>query len=226
VDIRINLNTKEQPKQFYRVPHDIERVNYNDGRLEYTGRRGGPVRTTVIEKGVAQPEVYRIDPDIHVILDCECQWLWRTQNPKLSDRKWSTLLGNGLAWTNNTGFPGHYNCITGEDIGTPFPRFDQQRVCGGAILTGYEQNGLLYIDSIRNTQVPTTEDVLSKPWLWYWGTSINPRGEINIITRTGIDEKQYGVVIPNITSTQATLPLDQLHKLPLEIGLPSPTWTP
>ncbi len=216
------LQEESIERQFYRVPHDVERYNYNTGDLRYrTDGSRGPVRQVVIDRNKAEPEVYRLNPDIHVILDCTRQWLWRNLNSKLSDKKWSTLLGNGLAWTNGTGFPSHYNCVTGEEPDKAFPRFDQMRVCGGAILTGYEKDGLLYIESMSNIGSPlSTGEVLDRFWLWYWGTSVSPDGSIQKIPRLGIDGFYYPVIIPIFTSVQATLPLNELHKLP--IGEPIP----
>lgn len=223
---KIQTPVVEIQKQFYRIPWDTERVNYNGDpqRLEYTGGNYGPVRQVVLSTGDPMPAVYRLDPDYHVVLDCACQKLWRELNPNLSNKKWSTLLGNGLAWTNNTGFPGKRNCITGEELSKPFPRFDQMRICAGAIVTGVEKSGFLTIESIRPEKIPPTSEVLAKPWLWYWGTSINPKGGRNIIPRQGIDGKFYGVKVPIITSFLAILPLSQLHKLPLGFIPPSPTW--
>lgn len=221
--------TYPQDIQYYRVPHDIERKNWNTKDFLYMGDgyRDGPVRQPVINADDSLPEVYRLDPDIHVILDCAWQRLWRDLNPMLSDRRWSSLLGNALAWTNNTGFPGKRNCITGEDSDEQFPRFDQQRTCGGAIHTGIERSGMLLIDSMLvDNRVPTVEEVLDNPSFWYWGTSINPHGKINLIPRLGIDGNYYPVRVPNVTKTQVFLPLNELHKLPLGSEIPSPTWLP
>jgi hypothetical protein len=225
--IRINIDKKEQPKQFYRVPHDIERFDWNSKDFRYGGDGyvEGPVRNPATVE--PQPEVYRYDPDHHVVLDCGWQLLWRNLNPKLSALKWSKLLGNGLAWCNGSGFPGHHNCILHEEVTQDYPRFDQARTCGGAILTGEERDGLLYIETLKISQsIPSVEEVMSKPWLWYWGTSINPEGNIRIITREGMNGSLYGVIIPNLTEKQVTLPLNELDKLPLGQELPSPTWLP
>lgn len=223
--------------QYYRVPHDIERVNWNAGDLRYRGNvpeyrdnpHGGPVRAVVTNAGDPMPEVYRLDPDHHTILDCYWQWIWRDMNVNISDKKWSTLLGNGLALTNNTGFPGHYNCVTGEekpDVIKPsvFPRFDTPRVMGGAILTGIEMGGLLYITSLLvNDHSTTLDQIVAVPWLWYWWTSVNPEGEVNYITREGADGEMYSVRVPLVTTQQVTLPLSHLHKLPIGSVLPPAT---
>src|SRR3990167_7691535 len=79
-------------RKFWRVKHDPERP--------------GCVRQIVLDKGT-RPEVYRFSPDHATVLNCTWQKLWKDLNPALSGEKWSSLLGNALAWTNNTGFPGH-----------------------------------------------------------------------------------------------------------------------
>jgi len=211
--------------QYYRVPHDVERVNWNASDLRYRGNvkgyqnnlYGGPVRNIVTSTGDPMPEVYRLDPDHHTILDCYWQWKWRNMNPNLSEKKWGTLMGSGLALTNNTGSPPHYNCVTGEPEGVKtFPRFDIPRAMGGTILTGIAMNGLLYITSLLvNDHSTTLDQIVAVPWLWYWWTSVNPEGEINYITREGIDGKRYPVRVPLVTTQQVTLPLSHLHKLPL-----------
>lgn len=234
--VSIHIITKTEPAeeiQFYRVPHDIERVNASDRPdgtkqdLRYTGRTDGKARQVVLNEGT-QPEVYRLSPDLHTVLNCDFQWQWRNMNPGLSAKRWSTLMGGGLAWMNNTGSPPHYNCVTGEfkDSGT-FPRFDANRVCGGAYLTGVEKDGLLYITSMRNN-LPAlpAELVLEMPYYWYYGTSVNKNGSVNVITRLGTDGNEHWVRVPLLTAIQCTLPLSQLHKWPLGKPLESPLWLP
>jgi hypothetical protein len=185
------------------------------------------VRQVVLNTGDPMPEVYRLNPDHHTILNCAFQWLWRNINPDLSDKRWSALLGNRLAWTNNTGFPGHVNCVLGEEMSKSFPRFDQPRACGGAILTGTERSGLLHIESMLTFQpVMSAADVLADPTKWYWGTSVNPKGEVNLIMRLGIDGQNYPVRVPLLSAQPVFLPLVELHKLPIGEPLPGPTWMP
>ena len=201
--------------KIFRVPRDIERMNYNTGdwRVRTDGTRG-PVRTTVIEKGKAQPEVYRVYPLHHVILDFSFQKLWRELNPMLSDDKWSTLLGNELFLTNNTGFPGHYNCITGEYKGSPFPRFDQPRLCSNAIVTGIESDGELWLDTMLTANPGKKAfEVMKIKHYWFYGTSVNTRGETNYITRLGVDGQRHKVIIPVVTSQRVHIPLNELIAL-------------
>lgn len=222
-----------ESNQFYRHPHDIEiksyDLGYDNGGWIYMGDgyTSGPVRKSVTVNNVSLPEVYRLEPDQTTALDCGWQRLWRELNPELSDKTWSTLLGNKLAWTNRTGFPGHYDCINNTDVNLGFPLFDAPRVCGGAILKGVESNGYLFIESLLKDQpVPPTRDVLDKFWLWFWGTSINPRREINLIMKKGIDGNYYPVRIPLITKNPVRLKLNTLHKLPLGYVPTDARWLP
>lgn len=225
----MSLKPVIEGRQFYRVPHDIERMNVDGDDLRYRadGSRGTP-RTVRNELGEpilkAFPEVYRMFPGGPVVLDCTCQRLWKDLNPKLSNKKWATLLGNKLAWTNRTGFPGHYDCINNLETDATFPRYDEPRVCGGAIVTGTVVGDKLWIDSIRNNNIPSLQVVQASPWLWYWGVSVSPDGSVQIITRDGIDGVNYGVIIPQFTDEPVYIPLNELHKLAIGQPLPSATW--
>lgn len=212
-------------KKYYRIPHDIERVNVSNDQLEYiTGTNKGRVRQVVLNRHEPLPEVYRLNPDHHVILDCYWQKVWRELNPALSDKKFCTLFGSALAWCNNSGFPGRRNCILNEDLDAQFPRFDQARICGGAIVTGIEKNGLLLIDTLRVDRLVTAQEIIADKTKWYYGTSISPRGQINYILRLGMDGNYHRVRIPILTAQLAALPLNHLHKLPDGL-FPAPTWT-
>lgn len=204
-------SVERQSKSRFRVPHDTERVNWNSGKLDYSS--GGEVRSPVTERGEPLPEVYRVYPLHHVVLDCHWQNVWRELNPMLSPRKFCTLFGNQLAWCNGSGFPGHRNCILNEEKDSPFPRFDQARLHGGAVVSGEVRDGKVYIESALISDKITVEE-LSKRKLWYYATSINPRGQINYITRLGVDGNPHPVKIPNLTSAPIYLPASQLHKLP------------
>src|SRR5689334_22728219 len=89
----------------WRVPHDIERININEDNFRFggPGYRAGKVRRDVIRLGKRLPEVYRGWPDHTTPIGEAHQWQWRRINPDLSDEKFCTLLGDELAWTNNSG---------------------------------------------------------------------------------------------------------------------------
>lgn len=212
---------------YYRAPHDLERYNVNIDNYTYIKSRLGYVRNVVVTGGKSMPEVYRFLPFHHVILTERLQWLWRNINPELSDEKWSTLLGYFLAWCNGTGFGDptdpRANYITGENLGKPDPAFDQARFCGGAIFKGTTIGNVIYITTIPSYNPPSAEFVLKNSHLWYWGTSVSPKGDIYYIRRLGLDGTLKKVRIPLITSKAVYLPKTELHQLP-EGTFPYPTW--
>lgn len=226
--------------QLYRQPHDLEinratssaDLSTTDRVYRGDGNATGVVRDTVINSPrnpnqEPMPEVYRVLPDHQTALECRWIRLWKDLNPMLSTSKFSTLLGNGLAWTNNTGWPGRYNCLTGEGDPTKMPAFHAPIINGGAILKGEEYGGKLYIETlISSNPTPTAQEVLSKPWLWFWGTSIWKTGENKYITRLGIDGRYYPVRVPLITRLPVYLPLSWLDKLPAGFIPPGALWKP
>lgn len=115
------------------------------------------------------PEVFRLEPDHHVILTEPLQWLWRRMNPTMSDKRFCSLFNNDLAFTNRTGFPGRHNYILNEDVEEKDPAFDQARICGGAVVSErYEEGGKVYIESIDvRKPLPTVEYIMARPWLYF-----------------------------------------------------------
>jgi hypothetical protein len=202
--------------KYWRVPRDVERRNYDekDWRVRTDGSRG-PVRKVVRESGDPMPEVYRVLPLHHVIFTCEFQRLWRELNPELSDKKWSTLMGSGLAWMNDTGSPPHFNCITKEPVGVKtMPRFDQFRLNSLAKVTGTVTSDMLWLDTMLTSKpAMRAEDVLKIEHYWFYGTSVNVRGETNYIMRPGVDGAFHRVRIPVLASVPVFIPLNELIEI-------------
>ena len=226
----------EAPLQLYRMPHDIERRNYNlnDKTLGCAfmgdGYRSGPVRNAVMNDPSnptkkPMPEVYRIYPDHQTLLPCRWVTLWRNMNSELSVKQFGTLMDTRLAWMNNTGTPERRNCLTGENMEAKDPAFDAARLCGGAIVkTRSISNGIAYLESMLTSDtVPTADWVIARPWLWYWGTAVTRTGQVNRIMRTGLDGQLKPVRIPFLTRLPVYVPLSWLD--PLTPGfLPPATW--
>lgn len=211
-------------KTYYRIPHDIERYNYDFGDLRYAGARIGVVRAEIRNAGVARPEVYRVYPSQTTPIGYAHQWLWKNINPELSNDKFCTLLGNSLAWTNNTGFPGRRNYILNKDLNLQLPTFHTALVNGGMILEGEEDGDKVWIKSLLvSDPVPIATEVLNSK-LWSWGTSVIPKdGSINYITRKSKLGEFIPVRILFLTKTVVWLPKDELHKLPNGF-FPPPNW--
>ena len=223
-----------------RIPHDVERVNVDTGDFRYRADlpeyrdnpRGGPVRANVIKAGKRLPEVYRMNPDHHTLVKCPAQKLWRGLNPELNDERWSSLMDGGLAWMNGgAGMPGHINCITGEGSDeTTYPRYDEARMCGGAMVLVWQDLTVAWIESMLSTEpVKTAAEVLPHQEWWYWGTAVDPSGDVHLITRPSgenSDGPPVGVRIINFTAQPVWLPADELHWLPDGFIPPSPLWMP
>lgn len=219
----------EPPIQLYRQPHDVEIYHYDepeDWRYGGDGYRDGSVRKGKAFNTIPLPEVYRCkDSDHATQLSCAWLHLWKNINPELTRNSWGTLLDSGLAWMNDTGSPPHSNCVTKYIGDGKSPSFHTPIRNGGAILKGVEQDGFLLVENLHTSNpVPTSDYVLERPWLWYWGTSVRKDGGINYIVRKGLDGTMKHVRIPFITRLPVKIPLEQLHKLPLGSPIPPPTW--
>lgn len=208
---------------FYRVrcPHDTERVNINQGRDEYipastTPTARGVVRQSVLDKGAPLPEVYRFSPAHSVLLTKPLQLLWKAINPELSNEKWRSLLGSALAFTNNgTGFATpHADYVNNRDLNYKPPSFDQSRFCGGAEFRATRRDGLAIIESIRTDRpLPTAQQLLDSPWLWFWGTSIAPNGNIYYMRKKSVSGDLIKIRVPLFTELEIYLPWSWVHVL-------------
>lgn len=215
--LQITISYPES-RRLVRIPHDIERRDVDNnvsGGLDFMGPgyRFGPVRDDVFQYGLALPEVYRFRPDHVVPLYDDCMWLWRRLNPEFSDDKFCAWLGNALFMTNKTGFPGRRNIILRKDLDKKFPSFDAARMTGGATMevTRIEGSKVFLKSMIVGRPLPTVEQVRNDQTLWFWGTSVNRRGEVNIMTKLGIDGNRHGCRVPFFTAREIWLPASELH---------------
>lgn len=210
--------------QLWRVPHDIERYNVDEDDYRYAGARVGVVRRTIRISGTSRPEIFRTYPDHTTPIGEGHQWLWRNANPELSGGKWAGLLGNTLAWTNQSGFPGRRDYVNRRDMTQGLPNFDAARVNGGQILEGIEDGDKVWLKSLLTSDpIPSVESFLGSK-LWAWGISISPSGNIYHINRLGMDGTLKRVRIPFLTKQMVWLPKNELHKLNMNEPLPLPTW--
>lgn len=236
LDVRFSFPEEGSHFQYYRHPHDIELVNVDskDGGRVYRGdgNRGGPVRATVRETNKGMPEVFRYAPDQVTPLSCEWIKLWYALNPELTVKSFCTLLDNHLAFTNNTGWPGRYNCLTGTLAtgSNPYqpPTFHAGILCGGAIVKMTRMvNTELYFESMPvDGPVPTAQWVLDRPYLWFYGTTIIPSGKVNYMVRLGKDGAMKRVRIPIITRYPPHVPASWLDELPQDFIPPEANWLP
>lgn len=221
--IQVKLTTKPTI-QLWRVPHDVERYNLDAGDFRYAGKRVGVVRKEIRDAGVARPEIYRCTPDHTTPIGEAHQWLWRNINPELSGDKWRSLLGNYLAWTNQSGFPGRHDFVNNKDVNESLPNFHASLVNGGWVFEGEEDGNKVWINNLLiSDPIPNVVAFLASR-KWSYGTSVIPKtGNINIITRLGMDGNYKQVRIPFLTKRRVYLPKDELHKLPNGF-IPPPNW--
>jgi len=223
MDIQIRLTTKPQI-QLWRVPHDVERYDFDGDDLGYAGARIGRVRKEIRDAGVARPEIYRVWPDHTTRIGEKHQWLWKDINPELSNIRWRSLLDNYLAWTNQSGFPGRHDYVNNMDVDENLPNFHAALVNGGMILEGQENGDKVWLYSLLISDPCPTASELLKTHMWSYGTSVIPRdGSISYITRKGIDGNYKKVRVPFLTTRPVWLPKRELHKLPAGFE-PPPNW--
>jgi hypothetical protein len=169
------------------------------------------------------PEVFRLFPHHNVVLTEPLQKLWRNLNPQLTDEQWTLCLGNTLAFTNNTGFPGHRNYVTGAEPNAKDPKMDFARVCGGTILKEkYVRDGMLYFEFIDTRQpIPPVDYVINHPYLWFEAVNIAESAGKPVIR---MFKGRWGVPVymPLLASQDVYYPVELLTKLPAGIAvLPS-----
>lgn len=206
---------------FARAVHDVERVNIDLERDDYIPNVGlsgiGVVRESVRRLGASLPEVYRFLPFHSVLLTKPLQLLWKAINPEISNEKWRSLLGTSLAFTNSaSGFDNHQHAdyVNRLDLDKTPPSFDQSRYCGGARFKITKAGTNAMIDSIIGyDNLPAPEELLASPHLWFYGTSISPKGQIFYMRKMGIDGTLKKIRIPLFTSKAIYLPMSELHIL-------------
>jgi hypothetical protein len=81
---------------------------------------------------------------------------------------------------------------------------------------------------LSSDPTPPVTEVLSKPWLWYWGVEVNGKGQVTFITRARADGSgnRIPVRVPLITRLPVYLQLIWLDKLPPGYIPPSALWMP
>jgi hypothetical protein len=227
--IRISIAPKVAPLplpsvQWYRKPHDLEVLSYNEPEnWDYggDGYRAGPVRNAVVNdprnpNQKPMPEVYRVFPGHQTSLSCAAVKLIRDINhPMIPVKQISSMLNSNYAFSNNTGFPDRYNCLTGENAGEKDPALHEPVITGGALFRALKvENGLVYFESILTTRaLPAAKDVIERG-LWFWVTAVTKDGQVNIAAKLGADGIYYPVRMPLFSRMPLYAPARWLHKLP------------
>ena len=227
----------KQQIQYYRVPHDPERK----ADWSYAGDgtwNKDMVRNNALIKPI--PEVYRLYPDQVTPIDCKWIRFWWALNPLLDREHFELLLDNRWMLCNGTGWPGRYNCLTGElsdNSENPYkpPSFHAALINGGATVTGLKVGGVLWLDTLLiSSAIPFNYTSVSaaktwwenNPTKWYYATTIAASGNVTYTTFTGIDGSRQRLRIPILTNQRVYIPLRELDTLPLGFFPPESTWKP
>jgi hypothetical protein len=213
--------------QYFRIPHDPERDkngNYEGGWNKDMVRDNAKIKPI--------PEVFRLYPDQTTSLDCKWIKFWRGGNPLLDREHFELLLDNRWMLCNGTGWPGRYNCLTGElstNPNNPYqpPSFHAALINGGATVGGTVIQDNLYLNTlIISDPVPGKDWWEKNPDKWYYATTISGSGNITYTTFTGMDGNRQPLRIPILTNKRVYIPLRELHKLSLNFFPPNPLWKP
>lgn len=204
MDIRIELKTNktENLPQLYWLKHDPE--------------RGGIWRTKV-------PEVFPLS-DQTIRLTKYWQYLTFYLNPGMEPKKWRVLYGYYTAFTNQgagydrPGDPPKQDWINMRDLlATDVPRFPKIILCGGALVTGKEENGKLWIEYI-DYNLPPPEAKTVPIWKKFCALSIVDKDTFSRFPYCdGRD-----VWIPILGKEPIGIPLQDLIKLDMNKPLPNP----
>lgn len=203
-DLRVAVD-----RPLYFIPHDLMRYDYDDPlRLHSLGWQYNPSTNGARRDSAAtssQPEVYRVSPWQGFQFTDPWQTLLAEMNPALSREKALSLLNPARAFCN------------GE-----FARFDGTRLMGGWTVTGREQDGKLWIDTLRVDQpIPSVQSVLSDQTKWGWFVSVRPDGLIGLFHLMGLDGLLHPCRFPVVSSTAVWVPLDEV--LPVR-EIHAPQW--
>lgn len=158
----------------YYVAHDFLTIKLPNGRVM-------PAKG-VVRSVAPNPEVFWLSEKM-VQLTAPLQKLINEMNqPYMSEKSFTQNLASNVAWANGTGFneigDPRNNYITGV-MGNKDPFLDKCRICGGAIIRGTENNGILTVDVIDATKpLPKWDDLKLKPWLYFRAWIVNVDGSV------------------------------------------------
>ena len=191
--------------QLYRQPHDKElrlatvKADPTSTDRVYRGSATGTARSPERTKTI--PEVYQLLPDFGVttLSPAWCDLICALNYP--IKRELAELIYTDPHWA--------FNNVGGK------PMWDKPRICGGAILKGEVNGSNLMIESLLTSQqVPSVDYILSRPWLWFYGTQVNPDGVVTYMTLGLGDGIREPIKLPLLFAKPVYLPLSWLHKLP------------
>lgn len=168
MNLRVNITSLQARPQLWRVKHDWE--------------LGELWRENV-------PEVFRMFPLHGIPLNREWQLYSYALNPGMSPQKWRVLYDYRRAFTNHGAgydYPARQeekqDWVNRRDLrASDLPRFDQPRVCGGAIVAGVREADVVWIDTLNvNNPPPTIEN--TKPWHKFCALNVGTKVQGELVT--------------------------------------------
>lgn len=210
--------TTSSNRQFQSTPTELPQLY----RVLHDGEMGPLWRFSV-------PEVFPLTP-LHLIpLDREWQLFTKDLNPSMSREKWRILYGWATAFTNHEyGFDYPQaeeplqDWVNMKDIDAPgLPTFDKPRLCGGALVTGREEAGFLWIEYLDATQPPPKADDVPI-WLKFCATTVRKTASGTQAVGRFPQGGGADVWVPIISRQPIKYPLNKLEKLAQGAPLPDP----
>lgn len=159
------------------------------------------------------PEVFRLSPSHAIPIDRAWQeFTFALNQPGMTGDKWRSLYAHNRAFSNKAAgydYPGtvKQDWVNMRDTtAADTLKFDQPRICGGALVTGRVDGALLWLDYLdANNPPPAARDV--KPWHKFAATTVTGSGVGRFPQRGGLD-----VWVPLIARQPVYLPLNNLQE--------------
>lgn len=205
----------QPPYRLYRVKHDIELGELWRNDL---------------------PEVFPLDGSLAVKMTSDWQQLaydlyrYSASNvdEETAKKRWRIIYGYRTAFTNNQGFekPGdpRADYINNKNLDMPLPKWDKTRVCGGATISGYKDNGKLVVTCLDATKTaPSLYWLLDRFWLWFTAVNVSSKGSIYDFPQ-GDGRPVYTPLVSKGQEVRIDLAL--LEELPIGARAANPYWIP
>lgn len=252
ISITVERRSVTPSRPVYWVPHDRARYDYDSpttGGWRFNPQIDGKARAAAREHNQSLPEVYRQLPQHATRLLTAHYELVVGINPDLEPDKALTLLGEGLGWCNTQWGVFDQARLCGGALITGTPGYSLARALGDAVRLAVgivsqrartfmairrpfralltENNVLIVQNHLLTDPVPSAEEALRDPvgHCVYYGTGVQPDGDVNLMLRRGRDGGMYPARMVLITRYPIRIPFDEIVRLP-EGFLPGPQWMP
>lgn len=161
------------------------------------------------------PEVFHFDQLAPTVLTKEWQWfIYELNNGGKPGGmtpssfhglfRWNKAFSNRSAGFDWLGIP-RADYIKGTNLKAKPPRLDKCRACGGAIIRGKNNGGLLTIETLNGAKKPpTVEWLLERPWLYFRCFTVLPDG-----SNAEFPQTDSGVLMPLVATGSLTVRINR-----------------